>query len=155
MTVGAFGQTSKRLIGTWVSYYRADTMTVCFTNDTTVYFKVKSYSEFNDSAFRYWTYRINEQYMLLTTPSHSEDLKYYLWFINPNEIKLQGVLLEDSDNPTAHIPNETNENTLDSKGRNDYIKSTNTLVRNFEPESAFYNPFTIASDLSTWSVAEI
>jgi hypothetical protein len=124
LSVCATAQTSKRLIGTWVSYDRKDTMTVCFTNDTTVYFKVGSTPEFDDSAFKYWTYRIDEQYMLLTTPPHSDDLKYYLWFIDSNEIKLQGVRPEDSDNPTAHIPPATRENTLRLKRKGASIPST-------------------------------
>jgi hypothetical protein len=105
-------QTYKRLLGTWLSYNRPDTMTLRFINDSIFYFHIQAPSNFNDSAFKYWTYRIDTQYMLIATPPHSIDLRYYLWFPGPDEIKLQLVRPDDLDNPTAHIPAENEQNTV-------------------------------------------
>jgi hypothetical protein len=69
------------------------------------------------SAFKYWTYRIDTQYMLIATRPHSNDLRSYLWFLGPDELKLQGVRPGDYDNPVAHIPEETDQNTIRLKRR--------------------------------------
>jgi hypothetical protein len=105
-------QASKRLLGTWVSYNRADTITLQFINDSIFYFHLSSPSNFNDSAFKFWTYRIDTQYMMIATPPHSIDLRYYLWFLSVDEVKLQLVRPGDYDNPVANIPAETEVNTV-------------------------------------------
>ena len=49
---------------------------------------------------------------LQPAPNSAADMKLLLWILGPGEIKLQGVDIKDYDNPTAHIPKETNENTF-------------------------------------------
>ena len=106
-------ETHDKLKGIWRSINRPDTLTIKFVDGKTVYFNTESMAAFNGKSFTYYIYKIDSQFMLLLTPPGSKtDMKLMLWLDNAYEIKLQGVDLQDYDNPTAHKAPQTNQNTF-------------------------------------------
>jgi hypothetical protein len=103
----------QQLMGSWYSTNRPDTVTMRFTNDSTVYFETKSPALFSGKPFSFFVYKIDDQPMIeLTPPGGKVGMKLILRIIGPDEIKLQGVDVQDYDNPLQHVPKETDKNTF-------------------------------------------